>query len=69
MFARKPKSTNSQVDELNRKKTAGKILDIKKDLNSRLRYLKNFIGKKFLIIFNFYRKKTLGINVANHLSN
>lgn len=44
MFARKPKSTNSQVDELNRKKTAGKILDIKKDLNSRLRYLKNFIG-------------------------
>ncbi len=49
MFARKPKSTNSQVDELNRKKTAGKILDIKKDLNSRLRYLKNFIGKKFLI--------------------
>lgn len=46
MFARKPKGANNQaaVDESSRKKVAGKILDPKKDVNSRLKYLKNFIG-------------------------
>lgn len=43
MFTRKPKTNPSQVDELNRKKSAAKVLDIKKDLNSRLRYLKSYI--------------------------
>ncbi|CAF0829024.1 unnamed protein product [Brachionus calyciflorus] len=45
MFARKPKTVTSQatVDELNRKKLISKILDIKKEVNSRLRYLKNYI--------------------------
>ena len=43
MFTRKPKTNTSQVDELNRKKCAAKVLDIKKDLNSRLRYLKSYI--------------------------
>lgn len=51
MFARKPKTTNSQTtDESNRKKLASKILDPKKDLNSRLRYLKNYIGNFFFLI-------------------
>lgn len=43
MFTRKAKPTTSQVDEINRKKTATKILDVKKDLKDRLRYLKSFI--------------------------
>jgi hypothetical protein len=43
MFTRKPKTTTSQVDELNRKKSAAKVLDTKKDLTSRLRYLKTYI--------------------------
>lgn len=41
MFTRKPKP--GPVDELNRKKTAAKILDSKRDLNSRLKYLKSYI--------------------------
>lgn len=47
MFARKPKAIASQaaVDESSRKKVAGKILDLKKDINSRLKYLKSFIGR------------------------
>ena len=45
MFARKAKVPNSSADELNRKKCASKVLDVKKDLNSRLRYLKQYIGK------------------------
>ena len=43
MFTRKPKTTTSQVDELNRKKLAAKVLDTKKDMTSRLRYLKTYI--------------------------
>lgn len=43
MFARKQKTSSSQTDELNRKKSASKVLDLKKDLNSRLRYLKVYI--------------------------
>ena len=45
MFARRVKtSTNQQtVDEINRKKCASKVLDLKKDVNSRLRYLKSYI--------------------------
>lgn len=43
MFTRKPKTTTSQVDESNRKKTAAKILEQKRDLNSRLKYLKSYI--------------------------
>lgn len=43
MFARKAKVPNSSADELNRKKCASKVLDVKKDLNSRLRYLKQYI--------------------------
>ena len=43
MFDRKQKTSSSQTDELNRKKSASKVLDLKKDLNSRLRYLKVYI--------------------------
>ena len=45
MFARRVKTSANQqaVDELNRKKCAGKVLDVKKDLASRLRYLKAYI--------------------------
>jgi hypothetical protein len=53
MFARKAKIVNNQAaDELNRKKCASKILDVKKDLTSRLRYLKVFIGKIYLNLKN-----------------
>ena len=43
MFGRKQKVTNSQADELNRKKCAAKVLDVKKDLTSRMRHLKLFV--------------------------
>lgn len=43
MFTRKTKANTSQVDELNRKKTATKVLDVKKDLKDRLRHLKGYI--------------------------
>ena len=43
MFTRKAKPTTSQVNELNRTKTASKILDVKKDLKDRLRHLKAYI--------------------------
>ncbi|RNA35995.1 ral GTPase-activating subunit alpha-1 [Brachionus plicatilis] len=45
MFARKPKTVSNQAaaDESNRKKLASKILDTKKEINSRLRYLRNYI--------------------------
>lgn len=45
MFARKPKTISNQAtaDESNRKKLASKILDTKKEVNSRLRYLKSYI--------------------------
>ena len=47
MFARKVKASASQLtaDEMNRKKCATKVLDLKKDVSSRLRYLKAYIGK------------------------
>jgi hypothetical protein len=56
MFARRAKTSTSQqaADELNRKKTAGKVLDAKKDMTSRLRYLKSFIGMA-LNFFSTYR--------------
>ena len=55
MFARKQKPTVSQADaELNRKKCAGKSLDLKKDVNSRLKYLKMYIGKLFLFPFSSF---------------
>lgn len=43
MFGRKPKASTSQVDELNRKKVATKVLDVKKDLKDRFRHLKSYI--------------------------
>lgn len=45
MFARKPKTISNQAtaDESNRKKLASKILDTKKEVNSRLRYLRSYI--------------------------
>ena len=45
MFARKAKAINSQTtaDESSRKKFASKILDAKKEVNGRLKYLKIFI--------------------------
>lgn len=54
MFARKTKTVTNQaaVDESSRKKVAGKILDPKKDINSRFKYLKSFIG-------NFTKKKAI----------
>lgn len=45
MFARKPKTISNQAtaDESNRKKLASKILDNKKEANSRLRYLRSYV--------------------------
>ena len=42
MFSRKPKVNTSQIDE-NRRKTATKVLDVKKDLKDRLKHLKVYI--------------------------
>jgi hypothetical protein len=49
MFRGRVKTSTSQqtADELNRKKLAGKVLEIKKDIQSRLKYLKSYIGELY----------------------
>lgn len=59
VFARKPKPVNTTMDELNRKKCASKILDHNKDMTSRLKYLKYYIGKLEFDVGYFFIKSLL----------